>query len=136
MELVRFCVVGFVAFAIDMGVFLALQELAGLKDAHYGVLLSTAVAFAVSLFVHYWMAVLWVFKNNSVNSGSDHVKAGFWFAVTNVLGLLIAEFGMWLGAVVIAINYIIVKLDVTGVVMCWNYCCQKFFVFYKRTYSA
>lgn len=134
MELLRFCIVGFVAFAIDMGVFLVLQECVGLKDRHFGVLLSTAVAFVVSLFAHYWMAVLWVFKNNAVNTGREHAKAGFWFVLTNVVGLLIAEFGMWLGAVVLVFNYIVVKLVVTGIVMCWNYCCQKFFVFYKRTH--
>ena len=35
-----------------------------------------------------------------------------------------------------ALLYTLLTNDVvTGVVMCWNYCCQKFFVFYKRNLS-
>lgn len=127
-EMLRFCVVGGICFLIDFVLLLFLQEVA-LKGFDHGVLISAAVAFSISLVIHYFLATFWVFKDNSVNSRKAHARAGSLFVITNMVGLGVNELCMWVGVILLGFHYIIIKLFATAVVMIWNYCCQKFFIY-------
>ena len=129
LELVRFAVVGGTSFAVDFGMLVFLQEVLGLKSVVNGVLISVAVAYGVGLAVHSLLSVFWVFQGHHVKSGKDHLKAGCIFALVCGIGFLLTELGMWLGVQVFGWHYPVVKIGVTGIVMFWNYGCQKLFVF-------
>lgn len=128
LEMIRFIVVGGISFVIDFGLLIVFQELV-FKTVEYGVLFSAALSFSASLIIHYFLAVYWVFREHSVSSSSKHVMAGSLFVVTNVVGLGINELSMWVGVSMFAWHYLIVKIVATGVVMVWNYSCQKAFIF-------
>jgi putative flippase GtrA len=129
-EAIRFIVVGGISFLIDFSVLVALQE-AGLKNVRYGVLISTTMAFGVSMAVHYFLATFWVFRGHDVNNGRRHARAAALFVITNVFGCLLNNLFMFLGVSLLGFHYVPVKLFATVAVMFWNYACQKFFI-YRR----
>ena len=133
-EVIRFCIVGGISFLIDFGILVAMQE-AGLKNVRNGVLISTTVAFCISLAVHYFLATFWVFQEHDVNNGRKHAKAASLFVITNVFGCLLNNLFMYLGVTLLGIHYILVKLFATAVVMFWNYICQKLFIYKKAPQS-
>ncbi len=127
-EIIRFVIVGGASFLIDFGVLIALQE-AGLKTIHNGVLISTTVAFCISLIVHYFLATFWVFKDHDVNNAKKHARAATLFIVTNAIGCLLNNLFMYIGVTLLYFHYILVKLAATIVVMFWNYLCQKLLIY-------
>lgn len=129
-ELVRFAVVGGVSFVIDFGFLIFFQELV-FKSLAYGVFLSTALAFTISLTIHYFLATFWVFRGHDVASAKSHAVAGSLFVITNLVGFGINELSMYIGVTLLGVHYIIVKLVATAVAMVWNYGCQKLFIFKK-----
>lgn len=133
LEILRFGLVGGVSFVVDFGFLMFFQEVCGWKSIHNGVLLSTALAYMLSLAAHYFMSVFWVFRGHAVKSGRDHAVAGSLFVVCYAIGFALTELGMWVGVTLLAFNYLLVKMVVTGIVMVWNYCGQKLFVFRNRT---
>lgn len=128
LELMRFGVVGGVSFVIDFGFLILFQELV-FKHVPNGVLISAALSFTISLIIHYFLASFWVFRNHDVDNAKSHALAGLLFVVTNVVGLGLNELAIWVGVSLFAYHYVVVKLLATGVVMMWNYTCQKVFIF-------
>ena len=129
-EVVRFVVVGRVYSAVDIGTLIILQETL-FNDISGGLLLSTAIAFLVSLAVHYALTAFWVFKGHRVNTAWKHFLACILFVVTNVIGLGINEYLLWIGAMRLGFHFVAVKIFAAGVVMVWNFLCQKNFIFVR-----
>lgn len=129
-NVIRFVGVGGLSFVIDVLVLVSFQEM-GMKRIDNGFLVSAAAGFIISLIVHYFMSAKWVFADNEIKTARDHAVAGVLFAVTNVVGLLLNEFLMWIGVALLGVHYIIVKIVAAGVVMVWNYFCQRLLVFRK-----
>ena len=128
-EVLRFGVAGLLSFVIDFSLLILSQEVLGFGFFQYGVLLSTAVAFLVSVIFHYWISSVWVFKESANIGKAKHVIRGFAFLATSGMGFLLTEVGMWAGVTVLCYSYILVKIFVTGCVMIWNYGAQKFVIF-------
>ena len=119
-QIVRFGVVGVIAFVVDYAVLLLLTEVV---DIHY--LISSAVAFVVSVAVNYVLSVAFVFETDKSRSkGQEFVL----FAVMSVGGLGINQLMMWLLSDGLFIPYQLSKLLATAVVMVYNFITRKLFL--------
>ena len=99
-QLMKFGVVGVIAFAIDYGLMVLLTEAFGVNY-----LLSATVSFAVSKRREFII-----------------------FVVLSVIGLGINDLIMWLGTGLWGISYLITKLVATFIVMVWNFITRKIFL--------
>ena len=68
-------------------------------------------------------------SNSIVDSKSKSEKKNFIiFIVFSVIGLGLTELIMWFGTDIIKINYLIVKIIATGIVMIFNFITRKIFL--------
>jgi len=119
-QIVRFGVVGVIAFVIDYGVLLLLTEVAGI---HY--LASSAVAFVVSVIFNYILSITFVFETDQNQSKGTQFSL---FAVMSAGGLGINQLMMWLLSDVMFIPYQLSKFLATAVVMVYNFITRKLFL--------
>ena len=119
-QILRFGVVGAIAFAIDYTVMLLLTEVVGL---HY--LLSSAAAFLVSVVFNYILSVSYVFEMDRSRSGGGQFA---FFALMSAGGLGVNQLVMWLLSDGLHIPYQLSKLAATGVVMVYNFVTRKLFL--------
>ena len=119
-QIARFGVVGVIAFVIDYAVLLALTELCGV---HY--LVSSAIAFLVSVIFNYILSIAFVFETDKSHSkGVEFIL----FAVMSAGGLGINQLMMWLLSDVGVVAYQLSKLVATAVVMVYNFVTRKLFL--------
>lgn len=119
-QIMRFGIVGVIAFVIDYTVLLVLTEVAGV---HY--LLSSAVAFLVSVVFNYIMSVTFVFETDK--SRGKGAEFGL-FAIMSAGGLGINQLMMWLLSDLMFIPYQLSKILTTAVVMVYNFVTRKLFL--------
>jgi len=119
-QIVRFGVVGVIAFVIDYGVLLLLTEVAGI---HY--LASSAVAFVVSVIFNYILSITFVFETDQNQSKGTQFSL---FALMSAGGLGINQLMMWLLSDVMFIPYQLSKFLATAVVMVYNFITRKLFL--------
>lgn len=113
----KFGIVGVIATAVDFGVMIALKELFGV-DA----VLAAGISFVVSLVVNYLLSMSYVFARREDISRQREFTL---FVVLSLVGLGVNEVCMWLGTVPLALDYRLVKVGATAVVMVWNFCSRK-----------
>ncbi len=116
-QMLKFGVVGVVAFAIDYGVMVLLVELFGMNPV-----LAAGISFCVSVTFNYFASMRYVFTHREDLSRQAEFAI---FIVLSVIGLGINELLMWLGVDVLLVSYLIVKLFATAVVMGWNFFSRK-----------
>ncbi len=119
-QIFRFGIVGGIAFLVDYTVLIICKELLGLS-----VLLSAAIAFTVSVIFNYILSVKWVLE---VDKDKSAKKNFIIFIILNIGGRGITELIMHLGADVLKIYYLIVKIFATAVVMVFNFVTRKIFL--------
>ena len=119
-QILKFGVVGGIAFVIDYVTLIICKEIFNIN-----VLLSAAIAFTVSVIFNYILSIKWVFQ---VNKEKDSRKNFIIFIVFSIIGLGLTELIMWFGTDVIKINYLIVKIIATGIVMIFNFITRKIFL--------
>ena len=119
-QILKFGVVGGLAFLIDYAVLFVCKEFIGLD-----VLLSAGISFTVSVIFNYIASVKWVFD---VNEDNDPKKNFIIFIVLSIVGLILTEIIMWIGTDLIHINYLIVKIIATAIVMVFNFVTRKMFL--------
>ena len=127
-EFLRYSVVGGVAFVADFGTLVAAQEIY-LKSFPSGVYIATVLGFVVGLAVNYALSLWFVFTSEKDQGKGRSVGAFLVFGVVGLLGLVWTELGMWLGIELLHMNYMLVKVFVTGAVLAWNYLGRKVLVF-------
>ena len=120
-QLIRYLMVGGLAFAVDFGTLWLLSSGLGV---HY--LLSAAISFLLGLAVNYGLSVVWVFSNHRVQ---DRKREFLLFAGIGVLGLGLNELGLWILSGGMGLDYRIAKLLTTGVVFAWNFIARKIVLF-------
>ena len=119
-QIVRFGIVGVIAFVIDYAVLLVLTEVAGI---HY--LISSAVAFLVSVIFNYILSITFVFETDKSKSKGAQFSL---FAVMSAGGLGINQLMMWLLSDIMFIPYQLSKFFATAVVMVYNFVTRKLFL--------
>ena len=119
-QIMKFGVVGGLAFVVDYVILIVCKEFLGLS-----VLLSAAIAFTVSVIFNYILSVKWVFD---VDKDKSAKKNFVLFIVLSIVGLGITELIMYIGSDLLNINYLIVKIFATAVVMVFNFITRKIFL--------
>lgn len=119
-QIFKFGIVGGIAFFIDYAVLFCCKEFIGLS-----VLISAAIAFTISVIYNYIASVKWVFD---VNKEKDAKRQFIVFIVLSVVGLIITEVIMWIGTDIVNINYLLVKIIATAIVMVFNFITRKMFL--------
>ena len=119
-QILKFGVVGGIAFLIDYAVLFVCEEFLKL-----GVLWSAGIAFTISEKVTVVINSVIVFD---VNKENDSKKNFIIFIVLSIVGLILTEVIMWIGTDLIHINYLIVKIVATAIVMVFNFVTRKMFL--------
>lgn len=127
-EFFRYGIVGGIAFLADFGALVGTKELL-FRDWSSGVYVAAVVGFVVGLVVNYWLSLLFVFTAQKDRGKGRSWGAFLVFGIIGVVGLGLTELGMWVGVELLAWNYMIVKMLVTGAVLMWNYLGRKLIIF-------
>ena len=120
-QLIKFGLVGGIAFIIDYGIMVFLTEVFKIPS-----LISAAVSFTVSVIFNYIASVKWVFDVDKEKNGK--AKELIVFIILSVIGLGINELIMWIMDKQFGIYYMISKIVATIVVMCYNFITRKLFL--------
>ncbi len=118
-QLLRFGVVGGIAFLIDYLLLYVLTEYINIP-----VMFSSVISFSVSVIFNYILSTKWVFDTKK----KQGIKEFIIFIVLSLIGLGINQIIMYLGINKINIYYMIVKLFATVIVMIYNFITRKLFL--------
>lgn len=119
-QIVKFGIVGIIATIIDFGVLIFLTEVFGLNPV-----VSATISFIVSLIFNYVASMRYVFRHRE---GMSREREFVIFVVLSVIGLGINDGLMWLGTNYASLDYRLVKVGATAIVMVWNFVTRKIFL--------
>ena len=120
-QLIKFGLVGGIAFLIDYGIMVFLTEVFKIPS-----LISAAISFTVSVIFNYIASVKWVFDvDKEKNSKTKELVV---FILLSIVGLGINELIMWIMDKKFGIYYMISKIVATIEVMCYNFITRKLFL--------
>lgn len=116
-QLLRYTIVGGIAYIVDFGLLFLLTEYAGL---HY--LLSATISFIAGLVVNYLISREWVFGSSKLsNQWAEFAIYAFIGIIGLVLNLaLLYVFTEWLN-----IYYLLSKIFTAALVMLWNFFARR-----------
>lgn len=116
-QIMKCGIVGMLAFTIDYSLMIALTELAGLNPV-----VSATISFIVSVAFNYAASMHYVFSHKK---GISKQREAITFVLLSAIGLLINDGLIWIGTEIVSIDYRIVKIFSTAVVMVWNFVSRK-----------
>ena len=119
-QIVKFGIVGVIAFAIDFGVLVFLTEV-----FHLDPVVSATISFIVSVVFNYVASMRYVFSHRE---GMSRRREFVIFVVLSAAGLAINDGLMWAGTAFTPIDYRFIKIFATAVVMVWNFVTRKIFL--------
>ena len=119
-QIMKFGVVGIIAFFIDYGLLALLTEAFGINY-----LVSATISFTASVIFNYIATMRYVFTHKQ---GMSRRREFDNFVVLSVIGLGINNLCMWAGVELIGVHYLIVKIGATFLVMVWNFVTRKKFL--------
>ena len=118
-QIFKFGIVGGIAFVIDYSLLYIFTDLIGINY-----LISSAMSFTISLVFNYILSIKWVFDVGHKQTLKDVLL----FVILSIIGLGINELIMYIGVDKIGINYMIIKLFATFIVMIFNFITRKIFI--------
>ncbi len=119
-QFIKFCMVGVVSTAIDVGMFALLTKVAGV---HY--LISNVISFLTSLVNSYALNRKFTFRNKHKKIGRQFSK----YLTVYTIGLGLSEIILFALVEKFDLEEIQAKLAAVGVVLFWNYFASKIFIF-------
>jgi putative flippase GtrA len=128
-EFIRYLIVGGTAFIVDFTLLYLFKTYVFYNMEVTGVYISTALGFIGGLIYNYVLSLLYVFESAKKNQKGKDIRSFIVFTIIGVVGLLLTELGMYVGIELFAVNYLIVKVFVAGVVLIWNYSIRKILIF-------
>lgn len=114
LQIIKFTIVGVIAFIIDYGTLIILKELFKIN-----LFISTELAFIFSVIINYYLSVKYVFNVN--NKNNNFIP----FIILSFIGLILTELIMYVGVKKINKSYLIVKIIATIIVMIFNFITRK-----------
>ncbi len=120
-QLVRYTLVGGIAFAADFGSLYAFTEF-----LHIYYLASAAIAFTIGVTVKYAFSIVWVFSKRTIQSRSIEF---FIFGIIGVTGLGLSLLFMWFFTEKTHLHYLASKIISAILVFCWTFFARKFTLF-------
>lgn len=120
LQIIKFGGVGGLCFVIDFAILHLLTDY-----AHIHYLISSAIAFFISVVVNYILSVLFVFH---IDPALNKNRAFLLFVLSSIVGLGLTELLMWIGVDGIHLNYLLVKIGATAIVMVYNFITRKLFL--------
>lgn len=124
-QILKFGIVGVIATIIDFGVLIFLTEVFGINPVA-----SATVSFIVSLTFNYVASMRYVFRHRE---GMSRRREFTIFVALSVIGLGINDLLMWLGTSYTTLDYRLVKVFATAIVMVWNFVTRKIFLEEKNS---
>lgn len=119
-QIMKFGVVGVIAFVIDFGVMVFLTEVFGIDPV-----ISATVSFIISVIFNYAASMRYVFSHRE---GMSRTREFVIFVVLSAIGLGINDLLIWAGTDLASFDYRLVKIFATAVVMIWNFVTRKIFL--------
>jgi putative flippase GtrA len=119
-QILKFGVVGFLAFLIDYGILMLLSQVFGIDPV-----IAAAISFIISLVFNYLASMRYVFSHRDDMSSSHEFVL---FLGLSVVGLAINEAIIWIGTTILGTSGLMVtitKVVATAVVMVWNFVSRK-----------
>lgn len=121
-QLIRYTIVGGLAFAIDFGLLFILTEYIGLFYV-----LSATLSFIAGLLLNYFISTSWIFKSVIKNKQIEFTL----FALIGVIGLGLNDLLIWIFTEKFHLYYMFSKLVTAVLVYLWNFFGRKYFLFNK-----
>lgn len=119
-QIIKFGIVGVLAFCIDYGTLFILVQYLGI---YY--LIASAISFTISVIFNYIFSMKFVFvRRDDISRKKEFVV----FVTLSIIGLLINQVIMWFSVDVLNIFYMFSKIIATAVVMIWNFVSRKLFL--------
>jgi len=119
-QIMKFGVVGVIAFLIDYGLMVFLTEV-----FHVDYLISATISFTVAVVFNYLASMRYVFSHKE---GLSRRREFIIFVALSVVGLLLNDLLMWVGVDLLAVDYRVTKIVVTVMVMVYNFVTRKVFL--------
>ena len=119
-QIMKFGVVGVIAFVIDFGVMVFLTEVFGIDPV-----ISATISFIISVVFNYAASMRYVFSHRE---GMSRTREFIIFVVLSAIGLGINDLLIWAGTDLASFDYRLVKIFATAVVMVWNFVTRKIFL--------
>lgn len=119
-QIMKFGVVGAIAFVIDFGVMVLLTEVFSIDPV-----ISATVSFIMSVIFNYAASMRYVFSHRE---GMSRTREFIIFVVLSAIGLGINDLLIWAGTDLASFDYRLVKIFATAVVMVWNFVTRKIFL--------
>lgn len=116
-QIMKFGIVGILATLLDYVVMIVLTEVFGVPPVA-----SSTISFSISVVFNYLASMRYVFSHREDMSRRREFII---FLVLSIIGLGINAALMWVGTELAGIDYRIVKLFATAVVMVWNFVSRK-----------
>ena len=123
-QLIRYTIVGGLAFIVDFGLLFLLTEYFGL---YY--ILSATCSFLAGLLVNYYISTAWVFESTIKSKQLEFTL----FSLIGVVGIGLNDLLIWTFTEKFHIYYMLSKLITAILVYLWNFLGRKYLVFSKQS---